>query len=359
MEENLEIYFCEICSESITADDVSNGTAVEVEGKVIGPCCLPAVQRPSAARASSSPAGFTALGAVVLAAIAGATVHLEWRLSEEVALLKSKVEEVEANVSSSGTQTLADLEKSLDGTIRTGELKPITDELSQLAKKVSSIAIDQSQLTAAMNTTSSRLGGLDESQRMIVSGQTSLKSEIKEVALEIMRLERDIASAAAAPRGSVADASVVEPKRDPVAEKKAVAGSGLPAALGREVTRLKDGDAGNRFEAVDQLVQSKNKLALPHLIPMLKDPDAFVRRLSEATQSLPVGPPEDPTFRLGPVIDEEAQERVTNFLRNVGDGARLAARSEARDDGFYVPASVFTGSRATSSSACLSFSRVA
>ncbi len=280
MEENLEIYFCEICSESITADDVSNGTAVEVEGKVIGPCCLPAVQRPSAARASSSPAGFTALGAVVLAAIAGATVHLEWRLSDEVALLKSKVEEVEANVSSSGTQTLADLEKSLDGTIRTGELKPITDELSQLAKKVSSIAIDQSQLTAAMNTTSSRLGGLDESQRMIVSGQTSLKSEIKEVALEIMRLERDIASAAAAPRGSVADASVVEPKRDPVAEKKAVAGSGLPAALGREVTRLKDGDAGNRFEAVDQLVQSKNKLALPHLIPMLKDPDAFVRRLT-------------------------------------------------------------------------------
>ena len=86
MEENLEIYFCEICSESIPARDLRTKAAIELNGKVIGPCCLPGVQRPQA-RAGGSSAGLTALGVFVIAAIAGATMFLEWRLSEQVSIL--------------------------------------------------------------------------------------------------------------------------------------------------------------------------------------------------------------------------------------------------------------------------------
>lgn len=277
MEENLEIYFCEICSESIPASDLSSRAALEVKGKVIGPCCLPDVQRPQAARTGMSPVGLTALGAILLAGIAGATIFLDWRLSEEVSVLRANVDDVESNVASAGSRNLADLERSLDGTIRKGELEPVVDRLDDLEGK---IATNQKQLEAKINTTSARLGGLDEAQKTMIAGQATLQTEIKEVTLEILRLEREVAAAAAVPRGGIADASTEEPMRVPESTDKEKPGTGLPPALSHQVTRLKDGDAGNRFEAVDQLVQSKNMLALPHLLPMLKDSDAFVRRLT-------------------------------------------------------------------------------
>ncbi len=56
--------------------------------------------------------------------------------------------------------------------------------------------------------------------------------------------------------------------------------AGLPAGLAHQVGRLKDEDAGNRFEAVDQLVQSQHPSVLEPLLPMLRDSDAFVRRLT-------------------------------------------------------------------------------
>ena len=78
-----------------------------------------------------------------------------------------------------------------------------------------------------------------------------------------------------------ADANTDEnPARPAPAKDSGKADSGLPAALAHQVTRLKDGDAGNRFEAVDQLIQSNNLKVLEHLVPMLKDSDAFVRRLT-------------------------------------------------------------------------------
>ena len=42
--------------------------------------------------------------------------------------------------------------------------------------------------------------------------------------------------------------------------------------------------------------------------------DAFVARLVEATRSLKVGPAEDPAASVGPVIDEEAFERIEEYI---------------------------------------------
>jgi RHH-type proline utilization regulon transcriptional repressor/proline dehydrogenase/delta 1-pyrroline-5-carboxylate dehydrogenase len=49
---------------------------------------------------------------------------------------------------------------------------------------------------------------------------------------------------------------------------------------------------------------------------------AFLERLVEAARSLAVGPPWDPHFALGPLIDEEAVKRVEGYV----NGARGAAR---------------------------------
>jgi len=53
--------------------------------------------------------------------------------------------------------------------------------------------------------------------------------------------------------------------------------------------------------------------------------DAFVARLAEAVRSLRVGPAEDPGTRLGPLVDEEARDRVASFI----DVGRRTARPVA------------------------------
>jgi HEAT repeat protein len=54
----------------------------------------------------------------------------------------------------------------------------------------------------------------------------------------------------------------------------------LPAALAEQVRKLQSHDAAIRFEAVDELVRSKNAAVLPHLLPVANDPDPFVRRVT-------------------------------------------------------------------------------
>ena len=118
---------------------------------------------------------------------------------------------------------------------------------------------------------------------VLVEGD-SVRRDIKEVQLEVVRLGRELATAAAAPRSLATPGSSASA---PAGASEAADASSddepdlaLPANLAAQVTRLKDDDAGNRFEAVDQLVQSKNSATLPYLLPMLKDGDPFVRRLT-------------------------------------------------------------------------------
>jgi RHH-type proline utilization regulon transcriptional repressor/proline dehydrogenase/delta 1-pyrroline-5-carboxylate dehydrogenase len=52
--------------------------------------------------------------------------------------------------------------------------------------------------------------------------------------------------------------------------------------------------------------------------------DRFVERLVAATRSLAIGPAEDASAALGPVIDEEARERILARIEEAKQGARLA-----------------------------------
>ena len=276
MEDNLEIYFCEICSESIPAKDLTSQAAIELRGKVIGPCCLAEIRQPTS-RGGISSLGLTAVGAVVLAAIAGATIHLEWRQSEQARVLTEEIHAVSTRVASRSSQHMVDLEKGLDQTLQQGALAPLEKQLGALGTLV---ATQHERVTAKFGSLGARIGGIDESQRAIIAGQSSVKAAVKEVENEVLRLEREVANAAAAPRAAVAEASAAERDAEPGPIEPVDAGPALPASLNHQVTRLKDADAGNRFEAVDQLIQSKEPAVLPYLLPMLKDSDAFVRRLT-------------------------------------------------------------------------------
>ncbi|MEO6595238.1 MAG: HEAT repeat domain-containing protein, partial [Planctomycetota bacterium] len=65
----------------------------------------------------------------------------------------------------------------------------------------------------------------------------------------------------------------------PAASEVPVANA-LPAALAEHVRRLQSSDPAVRFEAVDELLNSRDPAVVPHVLPLARDPDSFVRRLA-------------------------------------------------------------------------------
>lgn len=72
--------------------------------------------------------------------------------------------------------------------------------------------------------------------------------------------------------------------------------------------------------------------------------EPFLRRLVEATRSLKLGPAEDPSTSVGPVIDEEAYNRIRRYLE-IGQGeGHLALATDPgplANEGWYIGPHIF------------------
>lgn len=68
--------------------------------------------------------------------------------------------------------------------------------------------------------------------------------------------------------------------------------------------------------------------------------DEFKTRLIAAVASLEVGPAHQPGFKVGPVIDAEAQARLLNTLASLGQGTEVLFQSRVPAGGTYVPCAV-------------------
>ena len=72
--------------------------------------------------------------------------------------------------------------------------------------------------------------------------------------------------------------------------------------------------------------------------------DVFVSRLVEATKSLKIGPAEDPGTIVGPVIDQDARQRIQEYIEIGKEEATLALAcdtSELDEEGYYVGPHIF------------------
>jgi RHH-type proline utilization regulon transcriptional repressor/proline dehydrogenase/delta 1-pyrroline-5-carboxylate dehydrogenase len=72
--------------------------------------------------------------------------------------------------------------------------------------------------------------------------------------------------------------------------------------------------------------------------------DTFLTRLIEATRSLHIGPAEDPGAFVGPVIDDEARDRILKTIETGKSQGRLvysADTAHLADEGCYVPPTIF------------------
>jgi RHH-type proline utilization regulon transcriptional repressor/proline dehydrogenase/delta 1-pyrroline-5-carboxylate dehydrogenase len=76
--------------------------------------------------------------------------------------------------------------------------------------------------------------------------------------------------------------------------------------------------------------------------------DAVLNRLREATESVPIGPAEEPATIVGPVIDEAARTRNHDYIAVGNSEGRLLVQAKlppACDEGCYVPPTIFVDVR--------------
>ncbi|WP_218081598.1 L-glutamate gamma-semialdehyde dehydrogenase [Anthocerotibacter panamensis] len=64
--------------------------------------------------------------------------------------------------------------------------------------------------------------------------------------------------------------------------------------------------------------------------------DLFLERLTEAARSLTVGPATDPSTRVVPVIDQDAQERTLQYIASASSQGRVVLQQSAPSPGYYV-----------------------
>ncbi len=72
--------------------------------------------------------------------------------------------------------------------------------------------------------------------------------------------------------------------------------------------------------------------------------DKFVKRLVEAAKSIKIGPAEEPTYYMGPVVDKAAQEKILKYVELAKqEGNILLIRDDIPDKGYYVPLTIVEG----------------
>lgn len=71
--------------------------------------------------------------------------------------------------------------------------------------------------------------------------------------------------------------------------------------------------------------------------------DQFVERLIQAANSLPIGPPEVPLYRMGPMIDERALAKVREYVDIGKQEGRLVLDRQITGDGWFQGPVIFTG----------------
>lgn len=96
--------------------------------------------------------------------------------------------------------------------------------------------------------------------------------------------------------------------------------------------------------------QGQKCSACSRAIVLEKLHDTFLERLVEATRSLTVAPADDPGSAVGPVIDDEARQRMLRYIAKGKEQSDLVFASDVgklADEGYYVGPHIFANVRPT------------
>lgn len=285
----MNLYFCDLCNESIPQADLDLGRAVRRNERLICAACeaamgstgpriapptSPALVHPPVAPVRAAAPPSSALGAIALALASvalvvgvGAASYLYWRLEERSGRLDQELADV-ARAAPEHARTVSAALVEETGA-RESELAAARAEMQALSARVAELEQaggSSAALERRVEKLDGRLALLDD-----------LSSRVQHQAGALEQLSGTVAKVALA-RGAEAGPAAQEPLEPerPAAPAPSPAASG-EAALGRWVTELASPDSGTRWQAVQALGDTDDPAVVPHLVPMLDDADIFVR----------------------------------------------------------------------------------
>lgn len=297
-EQEVEVSFCDLCGTSVPAGDVDAQLAVLHQGKTIGGCCLntlrgavsataiaassmldaskeasvPVSGGPVSASGGRDSSRMLTVALVMIIAFAGSVMFLENRLSSlENASIKASG--AAAILQAADSVALQALSVKADGFADRADIAAIGLKQAELANAVATLADAGVQRQKILEQ---EVGGLrtqvNETMAKIVDYRP-LFEDLRQRQTRALAAVEGLRSQVAAvpespPPGPGPGPAISEPVID------------LPPELADQVRKLSAADPAVRFEAVDELAVSKDLKVLPYMLPLAKDPDAFVRRLT-------------------------------------------------------------------------------
>ena len=303
----MEIYFCDLCNESVPQGDLERGRARMENGRVICQACeaamspegegpegpakgaaasagdKPPTQAPAAPGATPAPAaapggGATGTVAVLLGSLALVTAcalaaglfavfdarlrDLEGQLSES----ESGRREDRLRLAQEWRRDLQELDARVG--ILTERTEAARDERGGLGERLETLADLRGQLQGLEERLQGQLDAQDEralQKSELQAGDLDLLTDrLRDLEAEFLRLAGRLDAGPAV-------AATAEP-----AVASEPAGEEAPSWMGL-VADLKSQNSGERWQAVQELGSTRDARVAPHLAPMLKDPDIFVR----------------------------------------------------------------------------------
>ncbi len=119
------------------------------------------------------------------------------------------------------------------------------------------------------------------------------------------------------------------------------------AEMGGKNAIIVDADA-DLDQAVAGLIQSafsyqgQKCSACSRAIVLANCYDRFLERLAEAVRDIAVGPPEDPAYFMGPVIDLQARDKINSYRESAGREGKITAAASIPDQDGYVSPLIIT-----------------
>lgn len=293
-QDQFEVLFCDLCGTSVPLTDLERGAAIRHQAKTIGACCLAVLRKGdsplanpglpttaderqlAAPRAAGGEGRLLPVAVFLLAALAAATIYLDQKIESVGAVLRGNHEQV-LLAQRSDSDVLQGVGVAMDAMARKTDVDALVERLSGFDR-----ALQQAQDQARLQAEAVRqgLGSLQQEARQQNAGAVDYKPLFEDLRQQLQRMATALADLRAAPVGGALQPRAEDPAgaQPPVAEVPVA--PGLPEALVAHVKKLDNTDPAIRFEAVDALIGSKNPAVLKHLLPMARDADLYVRRLT-------------------------------------------------------------------------------
>lgn len=281
-QDDFEVAFCDLCGTSVPAADLASGAAVKTQDKVIGNCCLVGLRAarpdvlgaPVVPRPPTGESRLLVVAIVLLAGIAAATIFLDQRLARAESGWQAQHREL-SNAQRSDSEVLQSVGVAMDSAARRADLDAFAERLGTIDG-----ALQQGgeQTRQELDRIREDVAAIRQELRATQAAAVDYRPLFDDLRQQLQRQALVLTDLRATPAAAPAPVEAVTPPAPPA--DAVTDPTGLPAALAEQVRKLQSDDAAIRFEAVDELVRSKNEAVLPHLLPIANDPDPFVRRVT-------------------------------------------------------------------------------